>query len=274
MLERAPGLDQGVLLGHHRTAHPPADTVSHAGHRMQLGLRLPAPALDQQNALSGVEQINGARRHVVQFITIAGIEGIHAGQQSRSTKPVPEDRDIVTGLHAAVDLNLLIREQGFGHIPVHHLDAKQIARIRQIALGPLAVIEDVAPGLGANVDRWPGWITPQADFHPAKTSLERIFNRIGALKHCPIGVIQVFEQLGFKGRIVACSFTLIGSHHHKVHPALALGADQPVNGRLDFVEYNRVLAALPHPFGILVFPLGTVIESLALGHHGPVGCLA
>ena len=129
MFERAPGFDQGVLLGHHRTAHAPAHTVSHAGNRMQLCLRLPAPALDQQNALSWVEQIDGPCRHVVQFIAIAGIERIHAGQQTRATEPVPEDRDIVTGLYAAVDLNLLIREESFGHIPVHHLDAKQVARI-------------------------------------------------------------------------------------------------------------------------------------------------
>ena len=181
--ERAPGLDQRVLLGHDRAGDAPGHRIGNAVRaRFVVAIGLAAPALQQQHTLADVEQIHGLGGQVVEVVFLVARQCIQACDQAGAAQPLAEHVDVVAGLGAGLELGLLVREQGQRHIQIHHLDAEQVASIRQVALLRLAVPQDVAPGLGADVDGRAGLVAAQTHLQPAQAGLESVLGGEAALE--------------------------------------------------------------------------------------------
>ena len=269
------GFDQRVLLCHDRTHHLVGDRV---GNAVLVGLgvvdRNSAPALKQHHARTAVEQVNRAVHQVVEVVVGPHAEVVQAGDEAGTDHPVVKDLGVVAFLQAGADLLLLVREAGQRHVQIHHLDAEDEPGVAQVLLGRAAVVDDVAPRFGADVDGRSVLVAAQPDLHPAKAAFECVVCRLGALKAGPVGRVQPLHELGLVDGVLAGLGSWLFCHHDEVHARAALGAQQPVNGGLDLVVDHRALAAGAKFLGVLVLPLLAVVEGFRPRHHRAVCSLA
>ena len=89
-------------------------------------------------------------------------------------------------------------------------------------------------------------------------ALDGIGKRHRAVPGQLVGIAHILHQLGLD--LGECLVVLLPRQYLVVHPGATLRADDPVNGRFDFVEHQGRLSALNERLRIFLRPLHAVVE--------------